>query len=505
MDVAVKGSRYSKYWSSDGLHHASPLRMWGFTLNNVATNMYFFLMAYSSYYLVGFVGMAVILASSFATIMRVWDGFTDPVIGYWIDKTNGKFGKSRPFMIVGNIGLHVMSFILFHVTHQLPEGMIRTVFFFAMSMLYYIFFTFQNAITRAGQPCLTNDPKQRPLFGMFDSINLLVMGMAITWALSNVFVPRYGTMYSAELFHDLWVMCFVTSVICTTIAVIAISPKDRTEFFGTGKVTKLKFSDYAEVLKNNKAIRWLIVAACTDKIASQSNISAITVVMWGILVGNYALSGAMTIYTSAATLIFALVGYGFIARRFGQKQALVVASIGALIFNVLMILLWTFGDPTTMNLPGYEGFTGFTVFTVLFIVFTIFRSGFQAVSGNIVLPMIADCADYEVYRSGKFVPGLMGTLFSFVDKCISSIAPMITGLLFAFIGFKDAYPDLNTPYSTSLKVLTIFVVYGMTSIGLLFNLYAMKKYPLDREKMQEIQAEIARIKERDSAENQKAC
>ena len=26
--------------------------------------------------------------------------------------------------------------------------------------------------------------------------------------------------------------------------------------------------------------------------------------------------------------------------------------------------------------------------------------------------MTADCADYEVYRSGKYVPGLMGTLFS---------------------------------------------------------------------------------------------
>ena len=121
-------SKYAKYWTPDGLHHCSPLRMWGFTCNNVATNMYFFLMAYSTYYLIGFVGMAVFLASSFATIMRVWDGITDPVIGYWIDKTNGRFGKNRPFMIIGNIGLHITSYILFHVTHHLPEGITRTIF-----------------------------------------------------------------------------------------------------------------------------------------------------------------------------------------------------------------------------------------------------------------------------------------------------------------------------------------------------------------------------------------
>lgn len=52
-------------------------------------------------------------------------------------------------------------------------------------------------------------------------------------------------------------------------------------------------------------------------------------------------------------------------------------------------------------------------------------------AGNIVIPMTADCADYETYRSGKYVPGLMGTLFSFVDKIVSSFAPMIAGLVFA--------------------------------------------------------------------------
>ena len=34
--------------------------------------------------------------------------------------------------------------------------------------------------------------------------------------------------------------------------------------------------------------------------------------------------------------------------------------------------------------------------------------------------MVADCADYETYRSGKFIPGIMGTLFSLVDKLVSS-------------------------------------------------------------------------------------
>ena len=34
--------------------------------------------------------------------------------------------------------------------------------------------------------------------------------------------------------------------------------------------------------------------------------------------------------------------------------------------------------------------------------------------------MVADCTDYETYRSGNYVPGIMGTIFSLVDKVISS-------------------------------------------------------------------------------------
>ena len=113
----------------------------------------------------------------------------------------------------------------------------------------------------------------------------------------------------------------------------------------------------------------------------------------------------------------------------------------------------------------------------------------MGVSGNIVIPMTADCADYEVYRSGKYVPGLMGTLFSFVDKLISSLAASIVGVMCAMIGFKETLPGVDTPYSPQLKFIGLFCFFG-----LICNLIAMKFYPLTREKMEEIQEKIAEIK-----------
>ena len=80
-------------------------------------------------------------------------------------------------------------------------------------------------------------------------------------------------------------------------------------------------------------------------------------------------------------------------------------------------------------------------FAIGYVVLTIICNGFQGISGNIVIPMTAD---YEVYRTGKYVPGMMGTLFSLVDKLISSFAPLLTGVAFATIGFKDHLPDVGT-------------------------------------------------------------
>ena len=124
----------------------------------------------------------------------------------------------------------------------------------------------------------------------------------------------------------------------------------------------------------------------------------------------------------------------------------------------------------------------------------------QALSSSIVITMTADCADYEVYRTGKYVPGLMGTLFSFVDKMISSFAPMIAGLVFAACGFTDHNPSVGDIVTPQLRVGVVFLAYGLITIGLICNLIAMKFYPLSKEKMAEIQDEIVKIKAKAMAE-----
>lgn len=117
------------------------------------------------------------------------------------------------------------------------------------------------------------------------------------------------------------------------------------------------------------------------------------------------------------------------------------------------------------------------------------------ITSSIIPPMIADVTDYEASRSGKYIPGMVGTLFSFMDKMISSFGPLLVGVGFAAIGFADKFPDLNTPYSTSLLIIAVIFYYGLELIGALFNIGAMKFYELTPEKMKSIEETIYKMRE----------
>ena len=493
---------YDKDYEHNGIHRVPLWRIAGYALNNTATNVYLMMMNYATYYLMGWVGVGMMVASSLTMMMRIWDGVTDPFVGFMVDKTNGKFGKNRPFIVIGQIILCVTSWVAFHVTHKLPQG-VRFPFYVVVLMVYYLGYTCQCVVTKSAQSCVTNDPKQRPMFASFDGVyNTLV------FAILGIIIPRIANSYndvggyaSLEFFDTLWKMTAVMSAIFTIIAVISIAPKDRSEFFGTGKPVKVGLKDYWDTLKNNRAIQMLVLSASTDKLGSSAKSSAVMVAMFACIAGSNLLQSNVTGLVTIPSTIVCFLFISLFATKLGQRKAMLIGSVGGLITNGILAALWLFGDPTTMTSNPETGALNWGYFLIIYLVFTIITAGFQGISGNIVIPMTADCADYEVYRTGKYVPGLMGTLFSFVDKLVSSFAPMVAGIMFSMCGFTDHNPVMGDPVTPGLRMGVVFCAYGMIMLGLVCNLIAMKFYPLTKEKMEEIQDEVAQIKMKTMAEN----
>ena len=467
-----------------------------FACNNVATNLYMYLMNYVAYYATGYLGVGVLLISNLLMLMRIWDAVTDPVIGMVLDKTNGRLGKNRPFIIAGQLILMTGAFAIYELVVKAPERA-RLPLFILVYALYIIGYTCQCVVTKSAQTCITSDPRQRPLFSVFDGVYCALMWALMPVFISKVWRPKYGG-FNQEFFTHFLLVVVLLSAGLSTLAIIGLWKKDRPEYYGLGAKSThqvLRLRDYWDVLKHNRAIQMLVVAGASDKLSNQVVTNAtVAVIMYGIVCGNYELHGSVSIITLIPNLIILFLGIFLVARRMGQKQALVVGSVGAIFFTICNVTLFLLGDPTTLS------FSHLNLFSVLYIVFLIGQKGFAQISNAIVIPMTADCADYEVYRSGKYVPGLMGTLFSFVDKIISSFATAIVGVLCASIGFTESLPTTETPFTPALKYMGLFMMFGMPMIGWICNLVAMKFYPLNKEKMEEIQDEIAAIKARALAE-----
>ena len=64
------------------------------------------------------------------------------------------------------------------------------------------------------------------------------------------------------------------------------------------------------------------------------------------------------------------------------------------------------------------------------------------------------------------------------------------------VGFSEQLPKVDTPLTDGLKAVGVFSMFGLLIFGLLCNVIAMKYYPLTKEKMEEIQSEIAAIKQK---------
>jgi Na+/melibiose symporter-like transporter len=359
--------------------------------------------------------------------------------------------------------------------------------------VWVIGYTFQTSVTRSAQSVLTNDPNQRPLFTIFNTIGSLV-GMGVMQALGPIMAgDGFAGDFNATWFAIMTPIGIAVSVVLTILAVIGIWEKDQTKYFGisAGKQQKVELREYVDIVKNNKPLQRLMVAGggCKLALAIAQNITVL-IMLYGCMMGNY----------DTFNMVFMALGYVFSApfflltvktsQKHGQKRSLmtyVAVALACYVGVLALLLMWQQGNPAfNLSLFGENGFS-INLYTILFILFFGVGYGAYYSTADMPIPMVADCADYETYRSGKFIPGIMGTLFSLVDKLVSSLASAVVSIALMFIGIHDL-PTKTTPYAPGMNgvVIALFCIIPMVAWAL--TLLAMKGYALDGEKVKTIQA-----------------
>lgn len=160
-------------------------------------------------------------------------------------------------------------------------------------------------------------------------------------------------------------------------------------------------------------------------------------------------------------------------------------------FSIANIVLYAFLGVLIMTItPGTVTFSSVNFITILFVVLYILGNGSKTVSTSMNMPMIADCTDYEVTRTGAYAPGIIGTIFSFVDKVVSSLSTTIVGFLLAGIGYTSTLPQPGDAISGEIRMITLACFVIIPIVGWVINVIALRFYSLSHEEMLSIHDQL---------------
>ena len=434
---------------------------------------------------IGF-GISTLVVGGLLTFTRIFDAITDPLLAFLYDRVNTRWGKIRPLLLLGWAvqSLGVMAMFSWTASKGFGVGV-----FLVTYMLYVIGYTIVNMTAQTIGPLITNDPKQRPTVGVWNTVFNYLVPMAFTIVLNTVLLPRFGGSYNQDYLTAAATVTVLVSLVGVILCCIGVSAYDKPENFkGTNKVEeRLKWRDMLGVLKGNKPLQAYIISAASDKIAQQAGGAAIVGTMLsGILIGNMTIATYLSVGGMLPSIIFAILGARYCAKH-GNKESIVAWARYCIIANLVMIGFFT----VTWFTVGTQSIASLGVTMIVYILLTLVCNGFMMAGTTAGTAFMADVIDYELDRGGKYIPAVVSGTYSLVDKIVSSFSALIATGCVALIGYTTTLPQPGDAPSMPVFWVTMFLRYGLAILGWLCTLWAMRRCKLGKAEMVEVQKRIA--------------
>ena len=241
-----------------------------------------------------------------------------------------------------------------------------------------------------------------------------------------------------------------------------------------------------DVLKHNKPLQSYIASAASDKIAQQASAASIVSTMLnGILIGNMGLATTLSMIGMLPSILFAAYGARY-AGKHGHKESIVTWTRNCILANLVLIAFFII----TRHTVGTETIANMGVTMILFVALTFITNGFAMCVTTANTGFMADIIDYELDRSGKYIPAVVTGTYSLVDKIVSSFSAAIATGCVALIGYTATMPQPGDPATSGVFWMTMFLRYGLAILGWIVTLIAMRFCKLDKNEMVNVQKRI---------------
>ncbi len=436
---------------------------------------------------IGF-GIATVAVGGILTFTRIFNAVTDPLLAFIYDKVNTRFGKVRILLAAGWVVMVLGVLLMFNWAAGKGHGI---VVFILIYVLYIIGYTLYNMTGQTLFVLMTNDPKQRPMVGVWSTVFNYIVPIALNMAYYVILMPKYGGYNQEFLASACWITVGVSAV-GLILTCIGISEYDKPEYFAgtTAKREKLKLKDMLEVLKNNRPLQCYIASAASDKIAQQvASQSIINTMLGGIIIGDMSISTTLSTISIIPSILFAIAGAKY-AGKHGNKKTIVTWTYLSVFVSCAMILFFVILHMGGNTRSISEAFPLMAIYVIL----TLALNGTKMCVTTGGSAFMADIIDYELDRGGKYIPAVVSGVYSLIDKLVSSVSALIATSAVALIGYTETMPQPTDELTGGVFWMTMVLFFGMPLLGWVVTIIAMRFCTLGKEEMVEVQKRIAEKK-----------
>lgn len=425
---------------------------------------------YLMIYLTDTIGLAPAFVGTLFLVARVWDAFNDPVMGMIVDNTKSKYGKFRPWILVGTL---INSIVLVMLFTKPVNGINTYVYFSIMYILWGMTYTIEDISYWSMLPSLSKTKEERDTISVipriFASIAGLIVGSSGLWIVNKLGNRNDVVGYSRASMAV--AIAFIITALITVINVKDKSTVVKDNIKSTKQKTSIKRA--IKIIWENDQLKVFIgVVLCYNLVVQFY--TGVAIYYFKYVIGY---SNMYAIFTgcAAAAEITGLFLYPVLSKLSGRLNVFRIAAF--IPAFGLLLLLFAGANPFLIGASGALCKLG---------------SGFTL---GLTTVMIADVIDYGEYKFGTRNESIIASFQTLLVKTASAVAGWSVGVGLTIVG----YVANSVQTDATLLGMKILMICVPSVITVLSYIIYKKGYKLEGEYQDKIIYELKKRRQENIA------
>jgi sugar (glycoside-pentoside-hexuronide) transporter len=385
-------------------------------------------------------------------ISRIWDAVSDPLAGYYSDRTTHRFGRRRLWLLISAFPIGLSFIMVFSPPGELV-GPWLVVWIAVGIILFYSAMTIFIVPHMSLGAELTPDHHERSrLYGLRHIAFTTGSILAVVSMQLFINAEKSGTDSVRETARFLSLIAAVVTTLLIVYTVYRL--KERSDF--QGRVSHRPFDAFRDVW-NNVHARLLLLITLIENIGG-ATIGVLTLYIASYVIGRPELGPAIILtYMIPSTLTVPL--WIPLSRRFGKIRMWMFSMIATGICFGAMIFMPFIDQPYRV---------------VCIFVGAVFAGSAAGCGGTVGPSIQSDVIDYDEYLTGERKEGSYFAAWNFVYKCATGLMIFLTGYVLQFSGF---IPNQAQTMQVQIAMVALYGLFPLICYSM--GAYLFRNFSLD--------------------------